>query len=99
MTTSEPDTAIRWMDTAAKERLRTAADRAKEAYPGPVGDLLRQELLSWMVFGRLLGSSLIMRLADELLIDVPSGPGGPACPGGRAATAEPLPDVVGVPVR
>lgn len=55
------------MDTATKTRLRIAAEQARRAYPGPIGDLLRQELLSWMVFGHRLGSVLIMRVADKLL--------------------------------
>ncbi len=55
------------MDTPTKEQLRHAADRARQLYPGPVGELLHQELLSWMVFGHQLGSTLIMRVADELV--------------------------------
>jgi len=40
-------------------------------YPGAVGELLSQELLSWMVFGHQLGSDLIMRVADDLLGEEP----------------------------
>jgi hypothetical protein len=51
-----------------KMRLRAAAFRATRLYPGPVGDLLSGELLSWEEFGyRLGGSQLIMRLVDHLL--------------------------------
>jgi hypothetical protein len=32
-----------------------------------VGELLHQELVSWLQFGHLLGSALIFRVADELL--------------------------------
>jgi hypothetical protein len=32
---------------------------------------LSQELLSWMVFGHRLGSVLIMRVADDLLVEGP----------------------------
>ena len=39
--------------------------------PGAVGELLSQELLSWMVFGHQLGSNLIMRVADNLLVEEP----------------------------
>lgn len=63
------------MDTSTKERLRHAADRAGQRYPGPVGELLRQELLSWMVFGHLLGSALIMQVADELIRRPQPAPG------------------------
>ena len=59
------------MDTNTKERLCAAARRATQRYPGAVGELLSQELLSWMVFGHQLGSDLIMRLADDLLVDEP----------------------------
>jgi hypothetical protein len=51
-----------------KMRLRAAAFRATRVYPGPVGELLSRELLSWEEFGyRLGGSQLIMRLVDHLL--------------------------------
>jgi hypothetical protein len=57
------------MDSETKEWLLAAARRATQRYPGAVGELLSQELLSWMVFGHQLGSSLIMRVADDLLLD------------------------------
>lgn len=71
------------MGSATKQRLRTAADQAKRDYPGPVGDLLSQELLSWMAFGHLLGSALIMRVADLLVGEAhrrAHGPGPPHPP-------------------
>lgn len=57
------------MDHDTKERLRRAAEAARRRHPGPVGELLHQELLSWMIFGRYLGSSLIIRVADDLLAE------------------------------
>ncbi len=54
------------MDPEVKQRLRTAAAEARRRYPGAVGELLSQELLSWMVFGHLIGSTLILRVADDL---------------------------------
>lgn len=68
MTTS-PRTqhTTRLLDSATKQRLREAADRAEQAYPGAIGELLRQELLPWMVFGHHLGSHRILRVADTLL--------------------------------
>jgi len=57
------------MNSDTKQWLFAAARRATQRYPGPVGELLSQELLSWMVFGHQLGSDLIMRLADDLLVD------------------------------
>lgn len=59
------------MDTETRTRLRVAAEQARRRHPGPIGDLLHQELLSWMVFGHHLGSGLIMRVADDLL-DAPA---------------------------
>jgi hypothetical protein len=62
------------MDTDTKEWLFAAARRATQRYPGAVGELLSQELLSWMVFGHQLGSDLIMRVADDLLVEEPKSP-------------------------
>lgn len=55
------------MDSETKHRLFTAAELARLHYPGAVGELLHQELLSWMVFGHHLGSTLIMRVADQVI--------------------------------
>jgi hypothetical protein len=55
------------MDSCTKERIHAAARTAELRYPGAVGELLSQELLSWMVFGHQLGSGLIMRVAAEVL--------------------------------
>lgn len=55
------------MDSETKEWLLAAARQAERRYPGAIGELLSQELLSWMVFGHQLGSNLIMRVADDLL--------------------------------
>ncbi len=57
------------MDPGTKERIHRAARTATVRYPGAVGELLNQELLSWMVFGHRLGSDLIMRVAAEVLTD------------------------------
>jgi hypothetical protein len=57
------------MDQCTKERIHQAARTAGLRYPGAVGELLSQELLSWMVFGHQLGSDLIMRVAAEVLAD------------------------------
>jgi hypothetical protein len=57
------------MDLSTKEWIHEAARAAKLRYPGAVGELLRQELLSWIVFGHQLGSGLIMRVAAEILAD------------------------------
>ncbi len=38
-----------------RARLRTAAGRARQVYPGPVGQLLARELLAWDDFGFRFG--------------------------------------------
>lgn len=56
------------MDHHEKMRLRAAAFRATRLYPGPVGELLSREILTWEEFGyRLGGSQLVMRLVDHIL--------------------------------
>ena len=46
----------------------TAPRGAARLYPGPVGELLSRELLTWEEFGyRLGGSQLVMRLVDHVL--------------------------------
>lgn len=56
------------MDHTERMRLRAAAFRATRLYPGPVGELLSRELLTWEEFGyRLGGEQLIMRLVDYVL--------------------------------
>ncbi len=59
------------MDSETKEWLLAAARRAELRYPGAVGELLSQELLSWMVFGHQLGSGLIMQVASDLVLEEP----------------------------
>ena len=56
------------MDHQEKMRLRAAAFRVTRLYPGPVGELLSRELLTWEEFGyRLGGNQLVMRLVDHVL--------------------------------
>lgn len=56
------------MDHHEKMRLRAAAFRSTRLYPGPVGELLSRELLTWEEFGyRLGGRQLVMRLVDHIL--------------------------------
>ena len=56
------------MDHHEKMRLRAAAFRATRLYPGPVGELVSRELLTWEEFGyRLGGEQLVMRLVDHVL--------------------------------
>ena len=75
MSTEPGSTAqVMRMDSETKEWLLAAARRDERRYPGAVGELLSQELLSWMVFGHQLGSDLIMRVADDLLLEEPQPP-------------------------
>ncbi|HYH32174.1 MAG TPA: hypothetical protein VD903_17510 [Pseudonocardia sp.] len=56
------------MDQHEKMRLRAAAFRATRLYPGPTGELLSRELLSWEEFGyRLGGGRLVMGVVDQVL--------------------------------
>jgi hypothetical protein len=56
------------MDHREKMRLRAAAFRVTRLYPGPVGELLSRELLTWEEFGyRLSGGGLVMRLVEHIL--------------------------------
>lgn len=56
------------MDYYEKKRLRIAASRATRLYPGPVGEVISRELLSWEQFGYRLGASQLMtRLVDHVL--------------------------------
>ena len=50
-----------------RRRLRFAAARAHSAYPGPVGELISRELVSWEQFGyRVGGKRLIIGLVDSV---------------------------------
>lgn len=78
------------MGPATKDRILRAADRAPSVYPGPVGELLRQELRSWLVFGRFLGSDLIVRAAGEDRFPEPAAEQWPERPG-YTAVRTPVP--------
>lgn len=55
-------------------RFRSAAYRARQKYPGAVGELLHREFTAYADFGfRLAQDNLVERLATEIL-----GEGGPA---------------------
>ena len=55
-----------------KMRLRAAAFRVTRVYPGPVGELVSRELLTWEEFGyRLGGEQLIYRLVDHIMAAEP----------------------------
>lgn len=54
--------------TDERARLRAAAFRVTRLYPGPVGELVSRELLTWEEFGyRLGGGRLVMRLVEHVL--------------------------------
>lgn len=59
--------------------LRTAAQRARRAYPGPVGELIARELLAWDEFGWVLGTdALTTRLVQHVMaLPPPSHPTSP----------------------
>jgi len=81
-----------YMDHKEKLAVRTAAFRAVRLYPGPVGDLLSRELLSWEELGVRLGpDKLIMQLIEHLVAS-PITDGGP-----EPGTAAPAPWRPGFP--
>lgn len=56
------------MDQHERMRIRAAAVRATRVYPGPVGELVARELLTWEEFGHRLGSAgPIMQLVDAVM--------------------------------
>lgn len=51
-----------------KARIRAAARAAERRYPGPVGEVLARELLTWEDFGYRVGKhGLVARLVDDLM--------------------------------
>jgi hypothetical protein len=66
------------MDPRSRTWLRAAAFRARHVYPGPVGELIARELLSWDEFGHRLGSNqMIMKLVEHVLWTPAAGPSTP----------------------
>ena len=56
------------MDHHERMRMRAAAFRATRLHPGPVGELVSRELLTWEEFGyRLDRDGLVQRLAHHIL--------------------------------
>ena len=56
------------MDCHVKARFRVAAHHARRAYPGPIGELLAREILSWEQWGhRLGGEGLMTQVVDQVL--------------------------------
>jgi hypothetical protein len=52
---------------AERTRVRTAALHAKRRYPGPVGQLVSDELLAWAEFGYVFGPGRARELVDFLM--------------------------------
>ncbi len=66
------------MDHRSRTRLRAAVFRARQVYPGPVGELIARELLSWDEFGhRLGGTQKSMTLVEHVLRTPAAGPSTP----------------------
>lgn len=56
------------MNHDEKKDVRLAAHLARTQYPGPAGELLHRELMTWEEFGyRFDNSSLIRRLIEQIL--------------------------------
>lgn len=73
MTATLPDEYIPFdrpaaLTSAEKMRLREAARRATQLYPGSIGQVLSRELTTWEDFGfRICGHSLVWKLVGQLL--------------------------------
>lgn len=58
------------MGVEERMRLCAAANRARQLYPGPVGELIYRELRSWEDFGHRLGCHrLIWGVVNTILED------------------------------
>jgi hypothetical protein len=58
------------IERSERMRIRGAAYRATKVYPGPVGELLCRELMTWEEFGYRLGTgggALIYRLVEDIM--------------------------------
>ncbi|HEY2222257.1 hypothetical protein [Actinomycetospora sp.] len=69
----EPDFSEE-LDDLERDRYLAAAERARQVYPGALGELLHRELVAFADFGyRLAVDSFIPRLASEVLSDTRDG--------------------------
>lgn len=66
--TAAPGDAAQHMEFSEKARIRAAAGRARLLHPGPVGEVLAVELLSWEETGlRLSNGGRMHRLVEHLM--------------------------------
>lgn len=56
-----PAAAFERLSTPEKQEMHTAADLAVRLFPGPVGELLRRELLVMVDFGHRFGTQALSR--------------------------------------
>jgi len=67
------------MPPQERGRARAAATHARRAFPGVIGDVLYQEIMSWEEFGwRLDRSSTVRRLIEAVLATPVPEPGSKA---------------------
>lgn len=63
------------LDHYEKMQIRQAAFKATRIFPGPIGEVLSREILTWEEFGYRFGSgSLMRRLIAEILKAPESSP-------------------------
>ena len=63
-----PDVPIPVMTYDERQRFRAAAFRATRLYPGPIGEMLSRELISWEEFGFRFGSGALLRgVVEEIM--------------------------------
>ena len=82
------------MDAHEKMRLRAAAFRVSKLLPGPLGELVSRELLTWEEFGYRLGNESIIRLSVDQILKSPLPEESPN-PSHKAASARQWSSAVG----
>lgn len=58
---SIPTLAAPSLGVSEKQELRRLAHKATRLYPGPVGEIVARELITWEEFGHRLGNHAQMR--------------------------------------
>jgi len=60
------DNPIEYMHLPERSRARGAANKAKRLYPGPPGEVLAREILTWEEMGWRLGPGLVAKLINHI---------------------------------
>ncbi|HEY2089066.1 MAG TPA: hypothetical protein VGH54_23960 [Mycobacterium sp.] len=60
-----------WLEQHEKERIKAAAYRARLLYPGPVGEFINRELLSWSTIGLKFDTHGVLAKTIRALLNAP----------------------------